>query len=275
LLVGASVVGIYFYIRYKKHIERSEEEKRNQKENWIKDGGVEMVEKQFVWNPNVIGGLKGQLSVEIEEEKMKKNENWMKDGGVEMVEKYYVWSLDVTGGGMGQLSFYIEDEKEKSSNCSSSSAALLGSSRKAGVEKEEKEKEEKEEDDVALSCCGGLSTTSLTFLVDGLSCVEPFEKEVVDQRDTLLSFILSKDEQIHYRERMRNVIKFCSNIIPLILYILSMGEYRFEWLIGFGPMGIVKYGEDDYVVVFHNGLLENWGMKLRKSERKKRRKCKK
>jgi hypothetical protein len=73
-----------------------------------------------------------------------------------------------------------------------------------------------EEKETVPPLCGGLSTTSLSFLVDGLSCVEPFEKETVDSRDTLLSFILSKKEHFHLLERMRNAIKFCEKIIPLV-----------------------------------------------------------
>jgi hypothetical protein len=201
-----------------------------------------------------------------EEEKTRKNENWVKDGGVEMVEKHYVWSPDVIGGPMGQLSVNIEDEKEKEENCSSS-AALLGPERETKDEKsvaqncEKKEEEKKEEEEeVAVPFCPGNTTTTLTFLVDGLSCVEPFEKEIVDQRDTLLSFILSKHEHLYYSERMRNAINFCVKIIPLVFYILSMGEYGFEWLIGFGPIGIVKCGDENYVIVYHNGLLENGGI---------------
>jgi hypothetical protein len=107
--------------------------------------------------------------------------------------------------------------------------------------------EDEEIEEVIVPLCAGNTTTTLTFLVDGLSCAEPFEKEIVDQRDTLLSFILSKHEHVHYSERMRSAIKLCEKIIPLVFHILSMGEYGFEWLIGFGPIGIVKSGEDNFV----------------------------
>jgi hypothetical protein len=71
----------------------------------------------------------------------------------------------------------------------------------------------------------GASTTSLSFLVDGISFVESFEKEIIDQRDTLLSVILSKDEHIHFNERIQNEMKFSAKIIPVVLYYLSMGKY--------------------------------------------------
>jgi hypothetical protein len=165
----------------------------------------------------------------VEEEKMRKKEDLIKDSGVEMVEKHFVWSRDIPGREMGPLSVNIEFEKEKEANCSSS-AALLGDFNKQAPEPKAEEKEEKKEED-GIPVCGGMSTTSLTFLVDGLSCVEPFEKEIVDHRDTILSFILSKENHVHYSERRRWIIEMCSKIIPLVLHILSMGEYGCEWLI--------------------------------------------
>jgi hypothetical protein len=128
----------------------------------------------------------------MEEEKERKKEVWIKDGGVEMVEKHYVWSTDVIGGPVGQLSVEIEFEKEKEENCSSSAALLEGTEKKFPADDYKEEKKEKEEVVVPLSV--GNTTTS-TFLVDGMSCVSPFEKEIVDQRDTLLSFIVRKQEQ--------------------------------------------------------------------------------
>jgi hypothetical protein len=104
----------------------------------------------------------------IEEEKMKRNENWMKEGGVEMLEKDYVWSGDVIGGRMGELSVEIEFEKEKEENCSSFGALFCGNEKeKNGGNNIEGEKEEKkEEEEIIVGICGGLSTTSLTFVVD-------------------------------------------------------------------------------------------------------------
>jgi hypothetical protein len=148
---------------------------------------------------------------------------------------------------------------------------VMNISEKKCVEKMEEEKMHKREEWIkdrevemiekvlAIPLSSDLSTY-LTFLAYGMSCVEPFEKEIVDQRDTLLSFILTKHEHIHHSDRMMYAIKFCEKIIPLVLHILSIGEYEFEWLHGFGPIGIGKSGEVNYVIVCHSGLLENVGI---------------
>jgi serine/threonine protein kinase len=41
-----------------------------------------------------------------------------------------------------------------------------------------------------------------------------------------------------------------------------MGEYGSKWLTGFGPMGIVKSGDENYVIVCDSGLLENGECKI-------------
>jgi hypothetical protein len=61
---------------------------------------------------------------------------------------------------------------------------------------------------------------------------------------------------------MKNAIKLCVKIIPLVLHIVSMGEYGFEWLIGFGPKGIVRSVDENYCIVCHNGLVENGRCKM-------------
>jgi hypothetical protein len=125
---------------------------------------------------------------------------------------------------MGQLSIDIEDEKEKEENCSSSAALLHPekslSHTKDEAEQQEETKEEEREEDCPL--CVGNITPTLPFLIDAKSCVEPFEKEIVDQRDTLLSFILSKDEHYHYSERITNAVQYCLKFIAVVLSVMSI-----------------------------------------------------
>jgi hypothetical protein len=71
IVVGAVGVIIVMYVRHKKYVEKVEEEKMKKNEEWIKDSGVEMIEKHYVWSPDVIGGPMGELSVNIEDEKEK------------------------------------------------------------------------------------------------------------------------------------------------------------------------------------------------------------
>jgi hypothetical protein len=61
-----------------------------------------------------------------------------------------------------------------------------------------------------------------------------------------------------YLQREREGERFCLRIIPLLLHILSMEyeEERERWLIGFGPIGIVKNVENEFVIVYHEGLIE-------------------
>jgi hypothetical protein len=74
LVVGAVSWMMSFYFRHQKYIERVEEEKMKKKEDLIKDGGMEMMEKHHVWSPDMIGGPIGQLPVESEFEKEKRRE---------------------------------------------------------------------------------------------------------------------------------------------------------------------------------------------------------
>jgi flagellar basal body-associated protein FliL len=60
LLMGMDVAMIFFSLQQKTHAKRIEEEKRTKQENLLKDGGVEMIEKHFVWSPDVIGGPVGE-----------------------------------------------------------------------------------------------------------------------------------------------------------------------------------------------------------------------
>jgi hypothetical protein len=99
VFVGAGVGMIYFYVGHKKYVERMEEEKMKKNESWMKDGGVEMVEKRYVWNPDVMGGEMGQLSVEIEFEK-EKEENCSS-------------SAALVEGKKQEASHVAADEKEK------------------------------------------------------------------------------------------------------------------------------------------------------------------
>jgi hypothetical protein len=101
--------------------------------------------------------------------------------------------------------------------------------------------------------------------VDGLSCEDPFEKETVDERDSLLSFILSK-EDMNCEERKREGMELCEKIIPLLLHILSLGEEGRKWLIGFGPMGIVRCGDDEYVVIYSPNLVNELNKRKCKAE---------
>jgi hypothetical protein len=101
------------------------------------------------------------------------------------------------------------------------------------------------------------STSSLSFIIDGLSCFEPFEIEIVSSLDTLLNFILHPEKRMKFQEREREGERLCLRIIPLLLHILSMEEEeRWRWLIGFGPIGIVKNVENEFVIVYHEGLIE-------------------
>jgi hypothetical protein len=101
------------------------------------------------------------------------------------------------------------------------------------------------------------STSSLSFIIDGLSCFEPFEIEIVSSLDTLLNFILHPEKRMKYLEREREGERLCLRIIPLLFHILSMEEEeRRRWLVGFGPVGIVKNVENEFVVVYHEGLTE-------------------
>jgi hypothetical protein len=91
-----------------------------------------------------------------------------------------------------------------------------------------------------------------------LSCFEPFEIEIVSSLDTLLNFILHPEKRMNFKEREREGERMCLRIIPLLLHILSMEEEerRDRWLIGFGPLGIVKNVENEFVIVYHSGLIE-------------------
>jgi hypothetical protein len=237
LFIGAGVVIIVLYSRYNKYIRRVEEEKRKQNEGCVKDGGVEMLEKLPVWSADIIGGGLGQLSELGCSEMEKEDENCSSSADLLPNE---VKLISVSP------SSCLREEKNAEEPPSYSSSPEM--------------KMEKGEEGVSINC--GESTTSLTFLVDGLSCEDPFEKEIVDGRDTLLSFILSEEENDNYSERMGEVVKLCEKIIPLLMHILSLGEEGSKWLIGFGPIGIVKNG-DDYFVVCEEGLMEKSGEKGR------------
>jgi hypothetical protein len=124
-------------------------------------------------------------------------------------------------------------------------------------EEEEKKKREEEEEREREREKTPQTTSSLSFIIDGLSCFEPFEIEIVSSLDTLLNFILHPEKRMNFKEREREGERMCFRIIPLLLHILSLEEEeRWRWLIGFGPMGIVKNVENEFVIVYHEGLIE-------------------
>jgi hypothetical protein len=50
-----------------------------------------------------------------------------------------------------------------------------------------------------------------------MSCVLPFGKGIVDDRDTLHAFILEADYHDHCGKRMKNGMGLCLKIIPVVL----------------------------------------------------------
>jgi hypothetical protein len=53
-----------------------------------------------------------------------------------------------------------------------------------------------------------------------MSCVVPFGKGIVDQRDTLVGFIVERDYHVHHGERMKNGMGLFLKFIPLVIHIL-------------------------------------------------------
>jgi hypothetical protein len=70
-------------------------------------------------------------------------------------------------------------------------------------EKEEKKRREEEEERERERERAPPSTSSLSFIIDGLSCFEPFEIEIVSSLYTLLNFILHPEKRMKYLERER------------------------------------------------------------------------
>jgi hypothetical protein len=101
----------------------------------------------------------------------------------------------------------------------------------------------------------GLSTTSLTYVVDGLSTFPPFEIEIVDCRDNLIYEILHSEEDLTVRERIKKSGNLLFSLSPLLIHILSLVTDGAKWLIGFGPGGIVKNCEKNYVIVYSISLI--------------------
>jgi hypothetical protein len=101
------------------------------------------------------------------------------------------------------------------------------------------------------------STTSLTFLVDGISCVSPFEKEVVDARDSLMNYVICEKEKKEYEARMEMAGKMCVNVARGCGHILEMGEKGEKYLIGLSPSGVVLCPDGLFVIVYHIHLVQS------------------
>jgi hypothetical protein len=100
-----------------------------------------------------------------------------------------------------------------------------------------------------------MSTTSVNYLVDGLRSVAPFEKEVVDCRDSLLNVVVRKSGKV-YEWRVKEAGRMIKGVAQLTAHILKMGEDGEHLLIGLSPMGIIKNPKDVFVIVFHQYLLD-------------------
>jgi hypothetical protein len=56
LFIGAGVVIVLGYMKHRRYVERTEEEKRKRNEWTTKENGMEMIEKVPVWNLDIMGG---------------------------------------------------------------------------------------------------------------------------------------------------------------------------------------------------------------------------
>jgi hypothetical protein len=207
----------------------------------------------------------------VEAARDKKVAHWMKQLAV--VDKKDVWSGDPTGAStMGSFSVVYDDQKD---NCSSIDA-LVGEKADSFVDPPETEAEKKIDhpnpavvhnalsDPIPqyssnelniLATAPSESTTSLNFLVDGISCVSPFEKEVVDTRDSLMNYVVGENENLTFGERVDLAIKTFSDVARGCIHILEMGKEGEKFLYGLSPSGIVKAPDDEIIIVTHSYLM--------------------
>jgi hypothetical protein len=122
---------------------------------------------------------------------------------------------------------------------------------------EEKKTEiEKEKEEMEMEISGTASTTSLNFLVDGVSSEPPYEVEVVDARDSLLNYVMDPEHNFEYEERMKEGMGMCIDLGRCCKHILAMGQDGERFLIGLSPHGVVRAPDDVLLVVFHKFLVE-------------------
>jgi hypothetical protein len=213
-----------------------------------------------------------RLSHQLEEERKKGKNGWFKDLGMDMGVQKDIWSVDPSETGMGVYSTVKEEEEKDEGNSPSSTALLHFPHRpvlketetpqeKKATDQPEKEKnsphpseEEKErerEKERIVERAGMLSTTSLTFLVDGLSSEAPYEKEIVDARDSLMNSVMSGNSDEMDEDRVWEGGRVSAKLAELCDYILRKGEEFQVFLIGLSPLGVVK-GPCDVLIIVKN-----------------------
>jgi hypothetical protein len=129
---------------------------------------------------------------------------------------------------------------------------------------EEKKKQEEEEKKIIEEKIKGWSplgdsTSSLTSLVDGMSCFPPFSNEVVCSLDNVLNEAKIRHKKFNYEKRVEECKKMIVQLCDVCEYLLELGEEREKYLVGFGALGVVQNVEKDYVVICDRNLLENPG----------------
>jgi cytoskeletal protein RodZ len=243
LAVGAI---IYLITRFSRYVRRKEEEERKKKEEGIKERGIEMKEKEVVSSGEIYGDSMGKFEKEEEDDKEIKKEEEKKEDENCSSTGYLLPPARITRVAVQKeteaekrmIELSEEEEKKKKEE-----------EEKKKKEEEEKKKMEEEEEREKERERAPPSTSSLSFIIDGLSCFEPFEIEVVSSLDTVLNFILHPEKRMKLKEREREGERLCCRIIPLLLHILPMEEEERErWLIGFGPIGIVKNVENEFIL---------------------------